>query len=250
LSKSESWKTWVIVIAILVIFGLASALWPALTDTQLFELPEPKTRVPVETAPIVVELPDFLGGARSYEPIELVGILTGIVVGAVVVVGGGIGFVYVLANRFTSNVFESKEYKENQAALAQQQKEYLMQMRGERKAMPKPEEHGMPRWSVVSTSLTILIFVAIGGMIIVRSIFPEGTVEINGGVINPNTPVVGGLSLITLLVILWRLRPQKLANISQTDDAAVPWDFIAVLILGLLIVGLGIAAMVYLNVPA
>lgn len=68
--------------------------------------------------------------------------------------------------------------------------------------------------------------------------------------INSAVPVVGGFALTTLLVLAWRIRPQNFKAIEQTDRSPIPWDFIWVLLSGLLVVGLGLAITAYLNAPS
>jgi uncharacterized protein with PQ loop repeat len=67
--------------------------------------------------------------------------------------------------------------------------------------------------------------------------------------INSAVPVVGGFALTALLILAWRIRPQQFTAINQTDNSGIPWDFIWVLISGLLVVGLGLSVTAYLNSP-
>jgi uncharacterized protein with PQ loop repeat len=67
--------------------------------------------------------------------------------------------------------------------------------------------------------------------------------------INSAVPVVGGFALTALLILAWRIRPQQFTAINQTDNSGIPWDFIWVLVSGLLVVGLGLAVTAYLNSP-
>ncbi len=67
--------------------------------------------------------------------------------------------------------------------------------------------------------------------------------------INSTVPVVGGFALTALLILAWRIRPQQFKEIEQTDNSGIPWDFIWVLISGLLVVGLGLSITAYLNSP-
>ncbi|MEJ2746836.1 MAG: hypothetical protein P8183_02805 [Anaerolineae bacterium] len=68
--------------------------------------------------------------------------------------------------------------------------------------------------------------------------------------INSAVPVVGGFALTALLILAWRIRPQNFKTIDQTDNNPIPWDFIWVLLSGLLVVGLGLAITAYLNAPS
>lgn len=67
--------------------------------------------------------------------------------------------------------------------------------------------------------------------------------------INSAVPVVGGFVLTALLILSWRVRPQQFKAIEQTDNEGIPWDFIWVLLSGLLVVGLGLSITAYLNSP-
>ena len=48
---------------------------------------------------------------------------------------------------------------------------------------------------------------------------------------------------------LW-LRSDRILAVDRSDTLSIPWDFIAVLLTGLLVVGLGIGVIVILNAPA
>ena len=110
--------------------------------------------------------------------------------------------------------------------------------------------HKMPRWSVVSNTLITLMFVGFGTMVVVRNFFPEGTTEVDGRIVNVTSPVFIVSAIIALIVLGIRLRPQRIEAIDATDSGKIPWDFIAVLITGLIMLGLGIGLMAYINAPA
>lgn len=67
--------------------------------------------------------------------------------------------------------------------------------------------------------------------------------------VNSAVPVVGGLALTALLLLAWFIRPQSFAALDEADNAPIPWDFIVVLLSGLIVVGLGLAITAYLNSP-
>jgi magnesium-transporting ATPase (P-type) len=105
----------------------------------------------------------------------------------------------------------------------------------------------MPRWSVISNALITLMFVGFATMVVVRNFFPEGITEVDGRIVNVTTPAFVVLALITLIVLGLRLRSQKIEAVDETDTGGIPWDFIAVLITGLIMLGLGIGFMAYIN---
>jgi len=162
----------------------------------------------------------------------------------------GFGILIMVVNAFLSRqvtaVTESEAYQAQLAAFIQKENDQIGAIRSERGAKPIPE-HNMPRWSAVATSLIILLFVAFGGMFVNGVLVPSGTYMIGDTMVNSAVPVVGGFLFIAAVVLLWRMRPDRLEKVQETDDGPIPWDFIWVLVSGLLIVGLGLALVVYLN---
>lgn len=258
---NESWRNWAIIFALIIATALVTALWPALTANLLNRdtaAGQAATRVPVEVHPIELEIPALslpvlgqIGGETlTISPFLAVAGLTGLVVGAVLAIGVPLAFIYVLLDRQRDRVVESKEFQEKQAELEKREKERLKRISEGRTIMPRPE-HRMPRWSALSTALIILLFVIFFGMVINYTFVPHGELILPGDrVINSAVPIVGGLALITLLALAWTLRPQKLEAVEASERGSIPWDFIAVLITGLIVVGIGIGVMVILNAPA
>ncbi len=260
MNKPESWKTWVPLLGLLVLFGLVTAVWPALANA--FELPSfgggPSTRIPYEPEPISLEalkatlvaspLPASLAEAvpDTISPFIAIGVVTVVVVALIVGVGAVLSFLIKLLAGIRDNTLESETYQQHQQALEQRQKEKLTVIRDGRTTHPQPS-HKMPRWSVVSNTLIALMFVGFATMVVVRNFFPEGVTEIDGRIVSVTGPAFAVTALITLLVIGLRLRPQKIEAVDETDSGKIPWDFIAVLITGLIMLGLGIGIMAYIN---
>lgn len=255
MSRKETWRNVLIILAILVGTALVTAVWPLLTTSPEGRIPAPAPEVPM----LEINVPPFLVNALGINsPLIVngfiaVAVLAALIIGAVVVMGGGLAFLYTLLTRQTVAIEASEEFKANQAALEQREAERIKRLRAERKPAPMPS-HKMPRWSAVSTSLAILLFVVFFGFILNSVFFPHGEIIVTLGnvprIINSAWFVVGGLVLLTLPFLLWYIRPARLEQAESTDNAGVPWDFIAVLLTGLLVVGLGIGFVVYLNIPA
>jgi hypothetical protein len=262
LSENGNWRNWAIVFVLLIVFGAATALWSSNTpDISLFggnrvDIPD----VPVEVMPIELDIPivSLPGGERTiggqhleFSPFLGIGVLTGIIVGLVVLAGLGITFLNTFLVRQVTAVATNPDVQERQSVLAQRETDRLKQMQAGRAAHPIPD-HNRPRWSIISTSLLILLFVAFFGMIINDTFIPNGEYVLeraNGvtEVVSSASRVVGGLVIAALLVLIAVFRPQKIAAVDQTDGAGIPWDSIAVVFTGLLVVGIGVAAMVYLG---
>lgn len=253
LSGRESLRNGLIILALLIGFGVITAVWPILAGAGSSAV----TRVPVETEHIELTLP-FLGDV-SLSSLQLLAALAALVIGPVVVTGAVLAFLSVLASRQVAQVqANSEEFHPQEtgiAGLIYKPFEIIggfIRRSGEkyqgRSKHPTPA-HQMPRWSIASTSLIILMFVAFFGLVIDGTFFPEGEIPWNGQVIHSTWITVGIPILLTLLIVFWRLRLQRAAITEDGDTAGIPWDFIAILLTGLLVVGLGIGYIVYLNVP-
>jgi hypothetical protein len=251
LNKPESWKTWLPLLGILVLFALVTAVWPALANA--FSLPSfgggSSTTIPYEAEPIHLEslqkilpfLPDTISPANAVLAVS------GLIVALVVGTGGVLSLLSKLVYTLRDNTLETEAYATHQKALDLRGKEQIKQMRDGRSTDPIPS-HKMPRWSVISNTLISLMFVGLATMVVVRNFFPEGTsMTEDGRIVSITTPIFILFAILTLLILGIRLRPQKLDALDATDFGKIPWDFIAVLISGLIMIGLGIGIMTYLN---
>ncbi|MCP5095606.1 MAG: hypothetical protein GY943_08645 [Chloroflexi bacterium] len=258
MSENGSWRNWAIVFVLMIVFAVATALWSSLTPSiSLFggntvEIPD----VPVEVVPIELDIPaigSLDGQFLELSPFVAIGILAGVVIGLVVLVGAGIALINTVLVRQTTAVTSDATYQEHQSTLAQREKDRLKQMKVGRAAGPIPD-HNRPRWSAISTSLLILMFVAFFGMIINFTFIPSGELlpKNSDGVVveavSSASRVVGGMLAVTLAALLVVFRPKRGEPTEKTEEKdGIPWDSIAVLITGLLIVGIGVGAMVYLG---
>lgn len=325
MSKTESWKSWVAVIVVLVVFGLFAALWPTLSSG--LGMPGfgggSSTTIPFESTPVtlaipVVTLPNgtVLGGQTFVmEPWQAMLGLTAVVVSLVVVTGLVVGIVYTLLSRLVVRTTESQSYKENSQALENKEKEKLKSKRQGRPAAPPRADPSMPRWSWFSTLLAALMFVLFGGMAIATTFYPERLVGVDDELFTPGLIIVGipllitlalfvfmprygtavialiimffvalatfgavnfamttfdfslsltaivsiiGLvQLLTLLIFAYRWRATPAINFKermihadvQGREKGIPYDAIVVLFTGLLILGLGLALMIFINSP-
>jgi len=111
LNRPESWKTWLPLLGVLVVFALITAVWPTLANA--FSLPSisfgggSSTPVPYEPEPIHLEalktslLVGPLAGVAealpdTLSPFVALAVVYGAIVGGVVVVGGGLSFIFRL----------------------------------------------------------------------------------------------------------------------------------------------------------
>ena len=208
----------------------------------------------IPSVPVVVEPIKFgisaLGiGPYEFSPFLAVVILAVVALVVIIVVGAGIAFINLLISRQVTAVTEDETFKEKQSQFEQRQKDELKQINAGRTT--STPDHNRPGWSAVSTSLIVLFFVWMGGMVINATIYPDGqTISSAGEVANTAPRVIVPLLLFALLVLSFRMRPGKTIAAESMESASIPWDTIAVILLGLLVVGLGLTAMMFLIRPA
>jgi hypothetical protein len=318
LSKTESWKTWTVIIALLIVFGLITVIVPGMIDSVqlssgggsgggLRAAEVGDIVIPPITNPIT-------GDVIEIEPIDpalALVVLTAVTVGLVVGTGVAITLLYTFISKLVVRTNDSDAFKDKQQVLANKEKEQLKTLQTGRKAASAPEVVGMPRWSVLSTSLIILLFVLFGSLVLTISFFPERLVSINNELVNPalivagiplliglacllfyprwgaaflamtvmflsgctayyvldiagllatlsvtNTILLIGLvELITLVLVAYFVPRRTAVEFTEKMEAKhkennpIPYDSIAVLLSGLIILGLGLGLMVLINSP-
>lgn len=247
MNNKQALRNGVIVLAILVATSLVAVLWPGLivgigsNGGGGGGVSAPSIEITTVTLP---DMP-LLGGLAGSEVNSLLvlAVIAGGIIAVVVGAGVVLGLVYMLLARLAANNAELDSFKEAQAALQQKQKETVKALNADRSTTgPNPE---MPRWAAVSTSLTVLFFVTLFGMII-NALFATSGQQ---GSALLSSPIVGGLLLVALVLIGWRVRPQRMVQ-TEGDNNGVPWDFVVVLVTGLLVVGLSVGWLLYINSPS
>jgi hypothetical protein len=234
-------------VLLVIIAGSAAILWPVVAD----QLGDSSARVESEVQTIHISLPATILGTDSLTltSLQAMGILLFLVVGAVVVAGTLLSLAYVLLARQATALTESGKYSAHVAALEEKRAEKIKRLSTDRSVAAVPD-HKMPRWSLISTSLIVLLFVLLFGMLVNGTFVPESEYVVGGRLVNSALPIAGGFVLAAFAFLLWRMRPKALERLETTDYEPIPWDSIWVIVSGLLVVGLGIGLLVYLNVPA
>jgi hypothetical protein len=249
LSKSESWKAWTAIILILLFSGFVAAMWPYLTGLS----GGGASGVPVEAEIIVITIPpvpeiNFEGVVFELSSFQAFLILALVVVVSVFVVGVVIGVLNYLLDRQVTKTVNSDKYQVGNTALQQNEKEKLSKKREGRSAATS-QQRDYSRWSVVATSLAILMFALFLGYLVASSLFPTGQISEQDQIVNITGIIIASFVLITLFVLVLRMNPQKLAAIDETDYSGIPWETVTVILLGVLVVGLGVGILVFLNNP-
>jgi len=212
------------------------------------------TRPPVTTAPIVITVPAPMVGVVGANELVFAGlaafaVLAAIIVGSVVAVGLIITLLMRLGGKFTTQVAESEAYQTHVSALEQKETEKLKAKRERQPATPESENY-VYGLDPISYSLLILFFVAVAASLMYELVFTSGEITLFGQTFYSGLPLLLVSFIITIPLLAWRVRRQRLEAVAEKDNGPIPWDFIAILVLGLLVVGVGMGLMLYYSVPA
>ncbi len=246
MNRTESLRNWLIILALLLVTGVVTAVWPLFNISLNFGGPSrPATEQPVVTLPI----PTFLAGALGSEIDVNVGLLlavTAVVIVSVAVVGVIVTAMVVGLNRSATAMAGSKTYQENVANLNKREQEKIKQAREAGIPPHAPGKH-IYHLDPFSLSLIILLFVIAVGTLFYVIVFPEGSFTLFGITFASAWPIILILFAITIPLLFWRVRRHRLEAVLQKDNAPIPWDFFAVLITGLIVVGVGLGVVLFIN---
>lgn len=253
MNKTESVRNWLILLVILIATGLVTAVLPLLNLNLDLTIGAGPTRPPVEESALVVPVPSLLATAFGSEivlsRVQVVGVFVGLIIFvlvSIVVVGFILSFLIRLLSNSATAVAADETYQTNAAALEKREQEKLKNLR-ESHAKPNSPEAYVYSLDAISLSLIILLFVGLIGTMI----FSEwGPLNLFGLTIDSRLSILIILFVLTIPLLAWRVRKQRLLAIAQEDNAPIPWDFIAVLVAGLLIVGVGLGLLLFINSPA
>ena len=255
MERIKSLGNWLIIILLLIGTAVVAVISPLITQSLNFgSLLGGASRPTTSPAPIVITIPEPVAAMVNSTELILSGaaafaFLLAVVVALVVGVGIVITIFMRLGDKFTRQVAESEDYQTHVAALGKKEKEKTKARREQQPAQNKPEDH-VYGLDPVSFSLVVLFFVALFAVLIYALAVPTGEITILGQTFYSVLPILIALFVITIPLLAWRVRRSRLDAIAENDDAPAPWDFVVVLLLGLLVVGVGIGLMIFINRPA
>jgi hypothetical protein len=154
----------------------------------------------------------------------------------------------LLVSRFVSRTTSNADYQQSSAALQKRETERIAQMRETRPTSAAPPSTWR-RWSVMTTGAIILLFAAFIAILMGSMLFPGGQIVRQGNIINIISLLVFAVLLVALIFMALWLRADRIEKFNRGDSLAIPWDFIAVVITGLMVVGVGIAVIAIINAP-
>ncbi|MDT8305341.1 MAG: hypothetical protein RRC07_05350 [Anaerolineae bacterium] len=247
----ETWRTWLIIIGLLVFGAVASVAWPAIVDSINldFDLSLAGRSGEVEQESGSIPLPAWLAGLPGVDavvddsggvhPLLVFVVLAALFVGLIAGAGIVLGLLVRVLDRQVRQVKSDSEFQESAAALARREQERL---RARSQSQPSSDmpAHQHPRWSVVATSLVVLFFVLLLGFALADTLYPSGPIELaSGRWVDPAVPWSIGLVVFALLLILVVVRSRG-AALGGNENQPVSWNMIWVVITGLVFLGIGI----------
>jgi len=236
--------TWGIILALLIGSAALTVLVPALFGGGTsVPLPRQMSTVTI-TPPIPIAGQDSFTLASWQAMLVLAFLIPALVIGA----GLTLAVIYILISRFVARTQATREYQDSTAAIDRRQKERISRMRETRPTSAAPEST-WHRWAAITTTLTVLMFAGFGALLIASFVFPSWQITRQDTIINVVSLTALIAMLVALVVMVLTLRGNRLAAPDRSGVMSIPWDFVAVLITGLLVVGLGIAVIAIVNAP-
>lgn len=245
MSEKESIKNWVAIFVVLVLTSLVAVAWPSISGG--FHGPSVSVSAPGEVP--IITLPRAIGTVTEVNGFVVIGVLAVAAVSLVALASALIGGGYLFLAKRADVIKESKEFQDHVSQLEKKEQEQIQTLRNGRTSDPIPD-HSDLRWSVLSTSLITLLLVLAAATIVNNALIPvEAHMMIRTFALSTRLVIVAASLLLTLLVLVWRMRPERFAAMEASDNGPIPWDSIWVILTGLVVVGIGIGFMVYLNIP-
>ncbi len=245
MSNRESLKNWGIIFAVLIISGVLTVAWPIISNT-LFGGSSVRISPTMET--VTLNLPFPVAGMNSItlNSLQILLIMGALAGGLIVGTGIAIALGNVIISRLVTNTAESEDFQTRKTRLEQKEAEEIKRLREERKtARTSPER--WRRWSAISTGIIFVVFALFAGYLLAYSFYPEGVIISGDNIVSVASIIIGAAVVLSALLVVLRLRADKLEALETTRTGAIPWDSIAVILTGILVVGLGIGIIVFIN---
>lgn len=234
--KSNTWKTVGALVALVVLFGLVSAVWPALigrlgqggSSAGGFALPSFGSKEPgLITVPFIEN------------PVNPWLVLVGLLV-LIVVVMGGIGTalyaIFYFGSEQVTSVKMDNAYQAKASALETARKAAYKQALAAQPPTPIPS-HERASWSAISTSLVIAFLCFVAGVISQLNFAPDANGLIWGG----------GAAVVGLALSLLAFNAARMRQVDAADTRQIPWGAIWVVATGIIFLGLGLGLMMLIR---
>jgi MFS family permease len=257
LARIKSLGSWLIILLILMATAVMAVVWPLIAQSLNFSglgsVFGGAARPATTMAPIVVPIPEPIASMVNTTQLVLAGwqafaFLFAVVTVSVIGAGLVITLLMRLGGKFTGQVAASEDYQTSVASLESKNSEKLKAKRASQPEPNKPDGY-VYGLDPISFSLLVLFFVALLATLVYGLVSPTGEIVLFGQTFYSGLPLIIALFIITIPLLALLARRKRLNAVADNDNAPIPWDFIAVLITGLLVVGVGLGLMLYINNP-
>jgi hypothetical protein len=255
LNRSDTWKTWAIVIGLLLFTAIASATWLWLSNQEESQPESQVAAVDEGTEPITISIGDYVLGkelldipfvseyieGRQLNPWLVVGVSFVLLAGLIGAMGLGLALLSLITSRQVSKVYADEDFQKSVAALNQRDIESLREIQESSPKVTTPAPQKRLRWSIVTTSFLILIMVWITGLVFGVAFFGDTAWEILGLEVSAVAVINLILVAITIIILALTIRAHEPGELdsSKTDYNPVNWNYVWIILSGALIVGIG-----------
>lgn len=255
--------TWLIIIGLVVVGGLASAVWPTISAqlnignaAEIAAAREPAQPIVIdiekyllgpEILNLVSSAPDFVQNfvdsinGREISQAMAIGIISALTIGSLVILGGPLAFIYTKLESSASAVQEDEEYKAAVSALDKRQTAVIKEQQQAKPAHIDGNEASDRRGFAYTMAFLGIIFAWVIGTVIGHMI-SSGEAGNNTQITNPvgnATLAVVVIALVGYFLYFRFIRKPEEIDPAESDYSTVPWGWVWVIISGLLIVGVG-----------
>ena len=252
--------TWAIIIGLILVGGLASAVWPAISAQLNIGNAAELAAAQPDPEPIVIELEDHLLGELLVVPglgdflnenvdgLEFsqslaIGVLVAVNLGSLVILGVPLAVIYTRLESQASEIQEDEDFKAAVSALDKRQTAELKEQQQANPARIEGDEVSDRRGFAYTMAFLGIIFAWVVGTVIGHAVYGGEMLETNSGdLINP----VSIVSLIVLVIVLvgyfvyFRfIRNPEEIDPAESDYSSVSWGWVWVIVSGMNIVGVG-----------
>lgn len=261
MDRNDNRTTWLIIIGLIVVGGLASAVWPTISAQLNVGRAGELAATRPEPEPIVIEVEDHLLGeellglpvlgdflSNNIDGLELsrpvaIGILVAVTVGSLVILGLPLAIIYTRLESSAVSIQEDESFKEAVSTLENRQKEELKERQKDSPARVEGDEVEDRRGFAYTMAFMGIIFAWVVGTVIGHAAYGGDMIETDNGLVNPVSIVSLVVLIITLVgffVYFRFIRKPEEIDPAETDYSPVTWGWIWVIVSGMLIVGVGV----------
>ena len=254
MNKGKAWQTPAIIVGLILLSAVLTATWRSLSSNMSaggsaqtgLGIPAPQINTtPAEDVVLDLEglfpslAPDYFFQVEAIRNVDkqpisslgILGILTAVALGGIVVVGLLLMLIVRMADRTVTAAKEDQEYIKATNEIEKKAQAYFRAKNAADPPNPKPSGV-MPRWSALSTALVATVLAFFLGTVVGATV-SEGAQQLFANV----------FAVATFAITFYLVRPENVFNVDKTDYDRTPWSVIWVILSGAIVVGLGMGFM-------